>query len=74
METINELSKAFIMLIRGSIGLRVMYCFYKKMQKDEEASSYMKKIKNAVVFYIFAESVFQLMNIAIFYFKYGGGM
>lgn len=72
MDTLNELSVAFIWLIRGSVGLRVVYCLYKKMGKDEEASSYMKKIQNAVVFYIFAESAFQLKNIAIFYFKYGG--
>lgn len=73
MNGIDEISLLFIWLTRIGIALRIVYCYLKKMGDDDEGAVYNKRIKNAIVFYIFAESIFQLKDIAIYYFKYGGG-
>lgn len=72
MNGLDEISLLFIWLTRAGVALRVAYCFFKRMANDEEVTVYDKRMKNAIVFYIFAESAFQLKDIAVYYFKYGG--
>lgn len=73
MNGLDEISLLFIWLTRIGIALRIVYCYLKRMRNDDEGGIYNKRIKNATIFYIFAESIFQLKDIAIYYFKYGGG-
>lgn len=71
MDTLKELSLALIWLIRTGAIVRVIYCFIKMMGNDEEVGIYLKRIRNVIVFYIFAESVWQLKDIIIRYFYLG---
>lgn len=68
MDTIKELSNAFVWLIRGGTCTRAVFCFFKMINNNEEVEVYKKRIKNAIVFYILAESIWQLKDIAIYYF------
>lgn len=68
MDTIVELQKAFVWLIRTGVGTRAAYCLFKMIQSDEEVALYKKRIKNVIFFYILAESVYQLKEIAFYYF------
>ncbi len=68
MSNIDEISLFFIWLTRLGVALRVAFCFFKKIGNVEEAAVYDKRMKNAIVFYIIAESIFQIKEIAFYYF------
>ncbi len=59
---------AFIWLIRAGTVTRVAYCLFKMTQNDEELGVYKKRMRNAVVFLILTESIWQLKDIALYYF------
>ena len=69
MDILQELSIAFIWLIRAGTVTRIAYCFIKMIQNDEEVGIYKKRMRNSIVFLILAESVWQLKDIAIYYFS-----
>lgn len=69
MDILKELSIAFIWLIRAGTVTRIAYCFIKMIQNDEEVGIYKKRMRNSIVFLILAESVWQLKDIAIYYFS-----
>lgn len=68
MDEINVLSKLILRLIRAGIGVRVIYCFI-KMIDGQEVEVYKSRVKKAIKYYILAESIFQLKDIAIYYFS-----
>lgn len=68
MSNIDEISRFFIWLTRSGVALRVAFCFFKKIGNEEEAAVYNKRIRNAVLFYVLAESIFQIKDIAVYYF------
>jgi len=76
LEEIDEISRLLIYLIRAGAGVRVIYCFI-KMIDAEEVQTYKNRIKNLSKFYILAECIFQLKQIAFYYFtgngRLGGG-
>ncbi len=69
MDIIRELSNAFVWLIRIGTGTRIVYCFMKMINNDEEAGIYKKRIRNAIGFLVLAESVLQIKEIIFHYFK-----
>ena len=69
MDILKELSTAFIWLIRAGTITRVAYCFLKIMTNDEEQGVFKKRMKNALVFLMLAESIWQLKDIVIHYFE-----
>lgn len=68
MDILKELSIAFVWLIRAGTVTRVAYCFIRMSQNEEEYGMYKKRMINAVVFLILAESIWQLKDIAMYYF------
>lgn len=70
MDILKDLSIAFIWLIRAGTVTRVAYCFLKIMTNDEEQGVFKKRMKNALVFLIFAESIWQLKDIVMYYFSH----
>lgn len=72
MNGFDELSYALILLIRAGASLRVIDCLLKIMRNSDEEELYKKRIRNIIVFYILSEGIFQLKDLAIFYFKQGG--
>ncbi len=69
MDILKELSNAFVWLIRIGTATRISYCYVKMIGNDEESGVYKKRIKNALGFYILAESIWQLKDIVFYYFK-----
>ena len=68
MSYLKEMSTAFVWLIRTGSAARISYCFIKMAQNDEGGTIYKKRIRNTLVFYVLAESIWQLKDIAIYYF------
>ncbi|MGL5434550.1 MAG: mercury transporter [Lachnospiraceae bacterium] len=70
MATVNEISMVIISLIRvGAVG-RFLYCMVRLQGAEEEQTQYRKRTKNVVLFYILAESIWQIKDIVFYY--YGG--
>jgi len=66
------MSQAILWIIRAGVGFRVALS-YLKMIFEEDGTPYRRRIRNTIIFYIFAESAFQLKDLAVTYFQYGGG-
>jgi hypothetical protein len=69
MDLIDEISKAIIMLIRVGCVARFIYCMIRLSAAEEEAAQYKKRAKNTVIFYIIAESVWQIKDLILYYYK-----
>jgi hypothetical protein len=65
---IDDISRVIIWLIRAGAIFRIAYCFFCLISNEEEAQSFKSRIKNVLLFYIIAESIFQIKNIIIHYF------
>jgi hypothetical protein len=69
MVVIDEISKAIIMLIRVGCVARFIYCMIRLSAAEEEATQYKKRAKNTVIFYILAESIWQIKDLILYYYK-----
>lgn len=69
MDLIDEISKAVIMLIRAGSVARFIYCMIRLSAAEEEAAQYKKRAKNTVVFYIIAESIWQIKDLILYYYQ-----
>lgn len=69
MDIVNQLAVAFITLIRSGSVLRIIYCFIVIAGDEEQAVTYKKRIKNTIVFYIMAESVYVIRDLAMYYYN-----
>jgi hypothetical protein len=68
MDIVNQLAVAFITLIRSGSALRIIYCFITMAGDEEQAVTYKKRIKNTLMFYIMAESVYVIRDLAMHYY------
>lgn len=68
MDRLTEMTDAFLLLIRMGAVLRVVYCFIYIAVDEEQAASYKRRLKHTVVFYILAESIWQIKEIVISYY------
>ena len=68
MVTINDISMAVISLIRVGAVFRFIYCMVRLESAEEEQVQYRKRAKNTVLFYVLAESVWQIREIVFFYY------
>lgn len=66
---IDEISKAVILLIRVGCGARLLYCLIRLSAAEEEATQYKKRAKNSVIFYIIAESIWQIKDLVLYYYQ-----
>lgn len=69
MELVKEMADAFTMLIRVGAVLRVAYCFIRIGASEDESAMYKKRVKNTVMFYIFAESIWQIKELVLAYYS-----
>ena len=56
-------------LIRTGVVLRFTICMISMQKADDEVEGIKKRIVNLIVFYIIAESIFQIKDILFYYFK-----
>lgn len=68
MDSVNEISNAIILLIRLGAVARFIYCMVRLSGAEEDSSLYKKRAKNAVIFYVIAESIWQIKDIISYYF------
>lgn len=69
MSTLEELAQACILLIRVGCVFRLIYSMVRLSGADEEASKYKKRARNVVIFYVLAESIWQVKEIIMFYYR-----
>ena len=68
MVTIDDISMAAITLIRLGAVFRDIYCMVRLEGAEEEQMQYRKRAKNMVLFYVLAESVWQIKEIVFYYY------
>ena len=68
MVTVDDISMAAISLIRLGAVFRFIYCMVRLEGAEEEQMQYRKRAKNTVLFYVLAESIWQIKEIVFYYF------
>ena len=68
MELVEEMALPLILLIRAGAVLRIIYCFLVMAGDEEQYSSYKRRIKHTIVFYILAESVYLIKDLVLHYY------
>jgi hypothetical protein len=67
--TIDEITNAVMILVRLGVAGRFIFCMVKLIGADEDAGKYKKRAKNAVLFWIIAESIWTIKEIVLHYYK-----
>lgn len=68
MDTINEISKYLIILLRAGLGFRIIYCCIMMMTSEEEQGTYKRRIKNSLIAVVINELVWVIKDLVISYF------
>lgn len=68
MNTINEVSKYLIILLRIGLGFRVVYSCIMMMASEEEQGTYKRRIKNSLIAVVINELVWVIKDLVIAYF------
>jgi hypothetical protein len=68
VDLLKEMADAFILLIRVGAVLRVVHCFIHIGIDEEQSSSYKRRMKNTVIFYVLAESIWQIKDLVMSYY------
>ena len=66
--TLDDISIALISLIRTGAVFRFVYCMVRLQASEEEQAQYRKRAKNTVLFYVIAESIWQIRDIVMYYY------
>ena len=69
IKILDELSNIMIGIIRTGVILRFIFCMMTMQKADDEVEGMKKRAINLVIFYIIAESIFQIKDILFFYFR-----
>lgn len=69
MVTMDDISIAIVSLIRIGAVARFIYCMVRLSAAEEEATQYKKRAKNTVIFYVIAESIWQIKDLVLYYYS-----
>ncbi|MGG4220620.1 mercury transporter [Paenibacillus jamilae] len=69
MVTLEELAQAVVLLIRVGCAFRFIYNMIRLSGADEESSKYKKRARNVIIFYVLAESIWQVKELILFYYR-----
>ena len=69
MVTMGDISTATIMLVRLGAAARFIYCMVRLQAAEEQAAQYKKRARNTVIFYIIAESIWQIKDLILYYYS-----
>jgi hypothetical protein len=67
--TVDDITNGVMILVRLGVAARFIFCMVKLIGADEEAGRYKKRAKNSVIFWIIAESVWIIRDLALYYYK-----
>lgn len=70
-QTMRQLMQALQMLVPIGVGARVIYCLCQIPLDEEQAQTYKRRIRNALVFLVLAETLLGLAAIVEDYFPNG---
>lgn len=65
----DDISNAIIVLVRLGAVARFVYCMVRLTAAEEQATQYKKRAKNTILFYIIAESIWQLKDLVLYYYS-----
>jgi len=65
----DDISNAIIALVRIGAVARFIYCLIRLESAEEQAAQYKKRAINAVIFYIIAESIWQIKDLILYYYS-----
>ena len=66
--TVDDITKGIMILVRLGVIGRFIFCMVKLIGADEDSAKYKKRAKNAVLFWIIAESVWVLKDLVFHYY------
>ena len=66
---IDDITTGIMIIVRLGVVARFIFCLVKLMAAEEEATRYKKRAINAVLFWIIAESVWIIKDLALYYYK-----
>ena len=69
MVTMDDLSKAIILLVRVGAVARFIYCMVRLAAAEEQVAQYKKRARNTVIFYVIAESIWQIKDLILYYYS-----
>ena len=69
MVTMDDISNAIILLVRIGAVARFVYCLVRLTAAEEQAAQYKKRARNTVIFYIIAESIWQIKDLILYYYS-----
>ena len=69
MVTMDDISKGIIFLVRAGAATRFIYCMIRLAGAEDDAAMYKKRAKNVVIFYIIAESIWQIKDLVLYYYQ-----
>jgi len=67
--TIDDITNGIMILVRLGVVARFIFCMVKLIGADEDAGRYKKRAKNSVIFWIIAECVWIIKDLALYYYK-----
>lgn len=69
MITMDDISNAIIALVRIGAVARFIYCLIRLESAEDQAAQYKKRMINTIVFYIIAESIWQIKDLILYYYS-----
>jgi len=69
MVTMDDISKMIIALIRVGATARFIFCMVRLTAAEEQAPMFKKRARNTIIFYIIAESIWQLKDLVLKYYS-----
>jgi hypothetical protein len=67
--TIDDITNGLMILVRLGVAARFIFCMVKLIGAEDEAPRYKRRAKNAVLFWILAESVWIIKDIVFYYYR-----
>ncbi len=68
MISMDDISAAVIAMVRLGAVFRFIYCMVQLEGAEEEHAQYKKRAKNILLFYVLAESVWQIRDLVFYYY------
>lgn len=68
MMALDDISLVVISVVRLGAAFRFVYCMVRLQSAEEEQAQYKKRTKNTVLFYILAESVWNIKELVFYYY------
>jgi len=66
---VDDITTGVLIIMRLGVTARFIFCMLKLIGAEDEAMRYKKRAKNAVLFWIIAECVWIIKDLAIYYYK-----